>query len=306
MINYIEHKKIDKQKWDACIHKSSNACLFVYSWYLDVVCKDWSALILNDYEAVFPLAIKTKYKISFIYQPFFTRYFGLYSTVKVTEELTNNFFEIISQKYKYIEFCLHEHTTFKSKEYKLSERKFQLINLNMSYKDVEQNYKGDAKRNIKKAIKNNLTVENKIEPSLIIELFKKNKGAELRYLKKQDYDALEKLMLVCIEKKIGYSYSVNDAEKNICAAAFFINYNNRLLFLKGSATKTGKSKGAMYFLIDSVLKQFLGSDVLLDFGGSNVESVASFNKNFGAKDCVYLQVKKNSLPGIVKWISGKS
>ncbi len=60
MINFIEHKKIDKQKWNACIEESSNASIYVYSWYLDAVCENWSSLVLNDYDAVFPLAPKSK------------------------------------------------------------------------------------------------------------------------------------------------------------------------------------------------------------------------------------------------------
>ncbi|MGZ4117920.1 MAG: hypothetical protein ACXVPY_10580, partial [Bacteroidia bacterium] len=91
MIKFIEHKNIDKQKWDACIQSSSSECIFVYSWYLDIVSDNWAALVLNDYEAVFPIASKSKYKINYIYQPFFTRYFGLYSKNKISEKLINEF-----------------------------------------------------------------------------------------------------------------------------------------------------------------------------------------------------------------------
>ncbi|MBL0330397.1 MAG: hypothetical protein IPP64_13480 [Bacteroidetes bacterium] len=82
MIQYLEHKKINKKKWDECISNAGNSSVFVYSWYLDVVSEDWSALVLNDYEAVFPIASKSKYKINYVYQPFFTRYFGVFSKQK--------------------------------------------------------------------------------------------------------------------------------------------------------------------------------------------------------------------------------
>ena len=57
MIHYIQHKDIDFEKWDACVANSFNRLIYGFSWYLDVVCDDWDALVLNDYEAVFPLSL---------------------------------------------------------------------------------------------------------------------------------------------------------------------------------------------------------------------------------------------------------
>ena len=70
MIKFIEHKNINKQRWDTCINKSTDPSIFAYSWYLDVVCNGWSGLVMNDYEAVFPLASKSKYNVNYIVQPF--------------------------------------------------------------------------------------------------------------------------------------------------------------------------------------------------------------------------------------------
>jgi len=95
MIIFIEQKDINKKKWDACIGNCSNPAIFVYSWYLDIVCKGWGALVLGDYEAVFPLAPKSKYKIHYLYQPFFTRYFAAFSKSKITTKLTTDFFKAI-------------------------------------------------------------------------------------------------------------------------------------------------------------------------------------------------------------------
>ena len=129
MIKFVEYKSINKKKWDDCINNSSNASIFVYSWYLDVVCKDWSALILGDYEAVFPLASKSKYKINYLVQPFFTRYFGLFSKSKTSAKMLAEFFDAIPSKFKFSEFCLHESNDVKLKQAELSEKKFQILDL---------------------------------------------------------------------------------------------------------------------------------------------------------------------------------
>lgn len=80
MIQFVEYKNIDKDKWDDCINKCTHPSIFVYSWYLDIVSEsNWCALISNDYEAVFPFVTKSKYGYKYLFQPFFTRYFGVYS-----------------------------------------------------------------------------------------------------------------------------------------------------------------------------------------------------------------------------------
>lgn len=301
MIKYIEHKNIDKKKWDACIDNSSGACIFVYSWYLDIVCEDWSALVLNDYEAVFPIAAKSKYKISYLYQPFFTRYFGVFTKNKISEKLVNEFLQAISEKYKYIEFCLHEDNFTEIKEFSLSDKKYQALSLKEEYSSLQKNFSDNTKRNVKKAVKAGLTIKQDIAPEKIVNLFRTTKGDELEVFKPEDYKILIKLMHTCIEKKKGQSFAIYDGDI-LCAAAFFMFSNNRFVFLKSGITDDGKAKGAMHFLFDYFVKENSNKPYVLDFGGSSVENVARFYKNFGAKDCVYLQLKKNKLPKLVQWV----
>ena len=59
-IKYLQHKEIDKAKWDACIEQAPNGLIYSYSWYLDAMSKHWDALVLKDYEAVMPLTWNKK------------------------------------------------------------------------------------------------------------------------------------------------------------------------------------------------------------------------------------------------------
>jgi len=301
MIQYLEHKKINKKKWDECISNSINASVFVYSWYLDVVCEEWSALVLNDYEAVFPIASKSKYKINYAVQPFFTRYFGVFSKQKISAKLISEFFEAIPEKFKYMEFCLQEGQAVSSKKIESKEKKYQLLDLNVTHETLYKSYSDNAKRNIKKAIKAGLKIRPDIAPEKIVQLFKTTKGNELEVFSPQDYKTLIQLMGTCNDLKKGQSIAIYDGDK-LCAAAFFMFSNNRFTFLKSGVTDDGKAKGAMHLLFDYFIKENSGKKYQLDFGGSSVENVARFYKNFGAKDCVYLQVKRNNLPALVKWV----
>lgn len=301
MIKFVEYKNINKKKWDDCISNSSNPSIFVYSWYLDVVCKDWSALILDDYEAVFPLASKSKYKINYLVQPFFTRYFGLFSKTKTSAKMLAEFFDAIPSKFKFSEFCLHESNDVKLKQAELSEKKFQILDLSSKYENIQKEFSDNTKRNVKKAIKAGLKIRPDISPDKIVHLFRTTKGKDLEVFSSEDYKTLIKLMNTCNDLNKGQSIAVYDGDK-LCAAAFFIFSNNRFTFLKSGVTDDGKAKGAMHLLFDYFIKENSGKKYQLDFGGSSVENVARFYKNFGAKDCVYLQVKQNNLPNIVKWV----
>jgi hypothetical protein len=306
MIKYIEHKNIDKQKWDACVDASSNPILFVYSWYLDVVSIGWNALILDDYKAVFPLPKKTKYNINYIHQPFFTRYYGVYSSLEITESLVNNFLNAIPEKFKYIQLCLHQSNFTSNKNFYISEKKYQQLDLNKSYEELFKQFSDNTKRNYKKALKSGFIVKDYIAPEQIVNLFKSTKGDELEVFKPNDYKTLLELMDVCLKNQQAETLAVYDKENTLCAAAFFMKSNNRFMFLKSGVTEQGRTNGAMHLLFNNFIQKYAETVNALDFGGSSVESVARFYKNFGAKDFVYLQVKKNSLPRIVKWIRGLS
>ena len=43
-------------------------------------------------------------------------------------------------------------------------------------------------------------------------------------------------------------------------------------------------------------------NIIFDFEGSNLPGVARLYKGFGSKENVYLQIRKNNLPKLVRWL----
>src|SRR6266516_1681416 len=93
-IQYIPKKKIDKEKWDRCITNASNGLIYGYSFYLDLMAKNWDGLMLDDYKAVMPLTWNRKYSIDYLYQPFVCAQLGLFGK-NLSNDLLENFFEAI-------------------------------------------------------------------------------------------------------------------------------------------------------------------------------------------------------------------
>jgi hypothetical protein len=302
MIRFVEHKNIDRSKWDECIEASPDGNIFVCSWYLDSLATGWSALVQDEYTAVFPLAGSVKYRISYLYQPFFSRYFGVYSKFPVTTEITDRFLKSIPEKFRYMEFCMHEQNAFSTKEFEIQTRKYQILDLNPSYEVLLGNYNDNSRRSIKKALRSGYSIKENIPGDVVVDLFRKTKGRELEVFDSKDYKVLSDLMAECTKRSQSESFGIYNSEGELSAAAFFMRYKNRYIFLKSGVTDFGKNNGYMHLLFDAFIKKHAKTNTVLDFGGSSVDSVARFYKNFGAKDCVYLQVKKNRLPRLVNWL----
>ena len=301
MIQYIHNSELNKEKWDACIRSSQEPSIFFFFWYMDAVCVNWGALVLNDYEAVFPFAFNKKFNIHYIYQPYFTRYFGIYSKELVSTGLIEQFLGSIPSFFKYVKICLNASKNHFFEGYSTEERKYQALDLNYPFEELKRNFSENTKRNVKKAVKANLRVEWNIAPLRIVELFRTTKGEELNTFGEEDYIRLNRLMIDCLENKSGETIAVYD-EKELCAAAFFMYSDKRFVYLKSGVTDQGRGKGAMHLLINDFIQKHSQKENILDFGGSSVESVARFYKSFGAGDCVCLQLEKNNLFKLIKCI----
>jgi hypothetical protein len=200
-----------------------------------------------------------------------------------------------------LQLALHEDYVAPA-DFQVEERKFQQLPLHSDITAIRSNYSDNAKRNIRKGQKLGYSVTEEIDPGVIIRLFREAKGEELTVFKEKDYANLRLLMDECLRRNCGESRGLIDNSGKVIAAAFFMRFGDRLTYLKSGSDAESRNSGAMHLLMDSLIEKYAGTSKVLDFGGSSVESVARFYKNFGGKDCVYLQVKKDRLPALVRLI----
>jgi hypothetical protein len=306
MIQLVAHKNIDKHKWDNCVTQSLNQSISSLSWYLDCVSENWSALIMDDYLAVFPLPVKSKYKINYLLQPIFVRSIGIYSKVNLTEELVNSFFDAIPNNIKLIDFYLKENISFNRVGFEVTNRKVQLLEMDQPYETIKQSYNRSVLKNLRKAEKNEIVITEDINPEKIAKQYQINIGAQVEKLNSTHFKIIEKLMIAGLKNKCGIKLAVINKNKETIASSFFMKTDSVIYFSFGSANEEGKSVGAMYLMVDEIIKRYAQQVKLFDFEGSDVEGIGNFNRNFGAKDFVYLRVQKNRLPSIVKWMSKKN
>jgi hypothetical protein len=299
MIRHLKREDINLQKWDECILRSKSSQIFGCSFYLDACCPDWSALILNDYEAVFPISIKEKYFIKHITQPYFVRHFGIY-----TDDLSLDvapWIHVLTKLARYFNFNVFNNTTDFSSEFKSDEKKYQSLNLNHNYETLKKNYSDSHLRKIKKISPLETSFVEISDYSIYINEFKTTVAEKKLNYSESHFTTLLQLMNALPKhcNVISRGLLLNG---ELVAGAYFVQYNNRILYLKGFRKFNTENDGGMFLLFDSIIKENSNLPSTLDFGGSNNSNVRQFFKGFGAEDSVYLHLKKNELPSMIRWI----
>ena len=306
MIRYIAHNQIDTQRWDECIAQSPDGSVYAWSWYLDVVHPNWEALVEDDYEAVMPLSGGKKLGINYLFQPFFTQKWGVYGKKEVSEDKIEEFLEAIPKKFKFAEFRINKsynsHETYKSHTTYTTESHRNIeLSLNQDYTVLAENYHSNTKRNLAKAQKENLKVVEDVEPSVIIELFRKNRGSDIKKWGDIEYERLLRLVETAKKYEKCIVLAAQNTDNQIVAGAFFMISHNKIVFLFSGSDESNKELHGLTFLLDFVIEKYSGTQNILDFEGSDNDGLARFYKGFGGKGIFYQGLMFNKLNFIAKF-----
>jgi len=296
----VKHREIDFEKWDNTILSSRLPLVFAQSFYLNATSPNWDALVIDDYDCVFPLTYKTKFGFNYLPQPPFTSQLGAYGNVTIEKEKL--FFEYILSHYKLIEIELNQTNQLQS-EFIFPKNTF-VIN----YKDGFS-YNQNTKRNINKANTHSLIFnevnyndvlglsQHYLNPFLINEFNLSGSSIKL-------FDQL--LINAMNEKKLN-TFTVRSSDGKLRAIAHFIFNNKHALFLKGTSFDREENTGSMHFLMDYAINYYKDKAMLFDFGGgSNSQGLAGFYQGLGGQKLDYGHLKINNLPKIVKLLKNKN
>ena len=261
--------------------------------------KNWDALVLNDYEAVMPLTWNRKYGIHYLYQPPFTACLGVFGN-NVGAELITDFLKAVPPKFKYWDIYLNPGNVFTVPDFDLYERMNFILNLNNSYDNIYNAYRDNIKRNIKKSEQFQLTINKNIPVTDVIKLAKEQASAFSK-IDDNDYLQFEKLYQLLYNNKKATTYAVYTNSRQLIASAVFIFSNRRAYYILVGNHPDGKTLGASHALINAFIKDHAGENLLLDFEGSDISSLAFFYSSFGAVEEKYSAIRLNKLPAPLKW-----
>lgn len=288
----LNRENITDSKWNDCIRKSPNGLVYGLTWFLDALVDKWQGLVWekdNEYQAVFPIPIRRKFGIKYVYPPFFIQQLGLFSHSEIDEEEAVAY---LKEKFKFVELNLN----FASRTGQ--NRTNLVLSLRKDYESIKAKYSSNHKRNIRKSNKAGLVIDN-AEVNAVISLFRTNKGSEFLNLKDRDYKRFYNLSVEAGQKSCLLVKGVFKAEKLICGGVF-MKFKNRIIFIFSGNSIEGRDNAALFHLLNAVIQQYSNSGFDLDFEGSQNEGLARFYSGFGAKEEKYKFYKHNTLPVLFK------
>jgi hypothetical protein len=302
-IRYLTNKDIDKEKWDNCIDHAANGLIYGYSFYLDAMAKNWDALVLNDYEAVMPLTWNRKYGISYLYQPPFLQQLGLFYKKKLSPKTITEFLHFSIKKFRFIEIALNyqNNITGIPLPVKFTQKNNFIIPLNTSYTSLHHNYSAAFKKSLRRVQKFNFIFKQSINYTNAITLHQKLYGTRVPNVTKKDYKNLDCLCKELLKKKMLFVAEVYTATDELLGVSLLLKDSKRIYNLISCILPNGKIKEANYFLYNSIIHFFSGSNLLFDLEGSDLPGVAFFYRKMGPLNQPYPFIKMNRLPQPVKF-----
>lgn len=293
MIQYLKNSNIDKKKWDNCIEQSSNPLIYAMSWYLDIVCPGWDALVEDDYVMVFPLTWGRKFGISYLYQPMFTQQLGFFSAREFPSKKIDLIIQSIPDRFLVADINIWNEIDFEHTGTIVQKRNNFQMSLDNNYKDVQAAYSTNTQRNISKAKSYGLSVKEVDNKDSILKLKRENLKV---ILKNKHYQILDQLLTLALENNYGKIFEVHNLNNELLASAFFLFTGNSLIYLLSASSQKGKDSRAMFYLVDEIIRMNAGKNIMLDFEGSEIPGLARFFSGFGAFPVYYYRLTINNLP----------
>ena len=293
MIRYVRHSGIDKAAWDAMLNNCPGRLWYARSRVLDLVNPEWDALIDVDAGAIMPLVHRRKWCIRYLYNPFGLQQLGMFAP-EPEASLSRDFMRAIPGHFRYADIWLNAGMgNLTGLPGNLEPQRNQLLLADRSIDVLRRAYSSNHLRNLRKGTPP--IISSDIAPEEFMDLYERTTGSRFGGSPPGSGPVLRALMTDALLEGTGKFSCIRD-EGEPMAAACFITWQGRSIFLKSANDHRGLAIQAMFHITDRWIERHAGSGDLLDFAGSNTASVARFNAGFGAHNSTYFRYRLNRLP----------
>jgi hypothetical protein len=322
-LQFIPRAQLDLRLWDACIAASVEPVLYAYCWYLDAVLPapmwKWVGIVLLDetgrYRAVMPVPLRRKTVVGIpyawvVHQPFFCQFLGVFSRNSLVD--SGPFFQQVLEQFRYgsqlcvwqkPDECLPFDVVYSSSTHTL--------NLSVGYPTIYQGYTGDRKANLRRATRANWTIVESADIEPLVALFRNNHAQTIDGgVADWAYAIFRNLTGELAERGlITLRYALHNGQ--IEAGALFVQQENRIIYLFNAASESGRRGNARTLLIDRLLQEKAGQQLVLDFESPAKQSIRGFYQSFGAVETPFWTIRWNRLSLVEKtlvkvrnWLTG--
>lgn len=303
----LTRNEIDAAAWDTFVDRSPQQAIYANSWYLDSVCPDWSAIVVegkDGWEAVMPLNQRKKYGVGYATPPFYTQYLGVllrpdskkksrvYGHLK---NVLNKVIETFPSDLKLFDQNFHP-----SQDYMLpflwagftvSPRYTYELELAHGYDKVVAGFTSSVKSDLKRVVREEITCE---ESQSIAELSNLLKAKQL--IGEEEAKGLGRLWKEVVAREKGVVLQGRNKEGELMCAAAFLFDKTRTIYLL-SAARPGPQMGSNTLLIAKAIEKSYAREGVteFDFEGSMLEPVEHYFRAFNPRKKIYYHVSRNTL-----------
>jgi hypothetical protein len=290
-IQYLTRNEIDDKKWNDRVEGSSNGLIYAFSYYLDALCDNWDAFIIDDYNAIMPLPWSKKAGIKYIYAPPFIQQLGIIGNHEATSY--TELLKRIKKKFRYGDIFFNYS---QSVQIPVVKKINFVLSLNKSYVELASNFTNDLKKNLKAANPQAFFLTTDHPHNQVIKIFKESYRQRMQHVSEFEFEKFSHLCDQLKEKNKLFTRTIKNSKNEVLATALFLIDNRRIYNVMNTTTIEGRKLKANHFLLNEVIKEFSGSNLLFDFEGSDLPGVKEFYQNFGPVNQPYFHWHFNFLP----------
>jgi hypothetical protein len=301
----LTRKQICDTVWDSHISQSRQCVIYGFSWYLDIVCEEWEALVWPDadnFSIVMPLPLRKKLGIRVLYQPLFCQYLGIFSKHTLTAEQCGQFLQTLAGHFPCIScyaFNPCNYPVMRNLAMPVKGLDFEVfqthwLNLEQPYSNIYASYTKDRKKSLKRATKTawQFVKSNDLDP--LINLFAHHHAKRIGKINASAYSILRKLGKYCLENGTGtLTYAHVGAQ--IHAGILLVRIGRRAIYLFNAADGIGRKGNARAAMLDAFFRDNAGTTSVFDFESPQNHSVAHYYAGFGAVAVPYYSIRRNAL-----------
>lgn len=276
-----------------------NGLIYAESVYLDHMCANWDALVLDDYVAVMPLTRKNKWGIQYLYQPAFIQQGGIFFMNKLPVKTIRSFMELAYARFKFAEFTVNYQnlTDWKQDHIKETLRNNFILKLGSGYKNIYSGYNTYIKQRLNRLKKFSLQYKHSTHHAEVIKMYKELYGKRMPGLSQKDFTQFSKLCKYYSKSdRMIIRQAYNHDGKELLASVLLLKDDGRIYNIISCIFPAGKKLLANYFLYNELIKEFSDEDIVFDFEGSDIPGVAYFYNKFSSGNQQYSFIKFNRLP----------
>ncbi|KUG08251.1 hypothetical protein ASU33_08690 [Solirubrum puertoriconensis] len=298
--------------WQACLARAEQPVPYAQALWLDVTNDPtWEAVVEPDgnggYASVFPVPVRRRLWGAECLQPPFTQQLGLLTTSASQHRQLQGYLQLLAKRFARLHLQLNTDNSSPSSlpvGWRLANRTTYHLGLADDYSTLLRSYTPEFRRRLRQHQEQGVPLRVVAGKSAapLIALFRSYKPNRQTHLREEHFVRLQRLVTALgSQAEILEVYHPSNGE--LLAGALFVHSRQRITYLFAAASEAGKKQHAPMLLLNEVIRRHAGTpNLLLDFEGGSIPSIARFFANFGARPVPYYSLTQTTRPWYLTWM----